>query len=217
MILLIGSEKGGTGKTTISTNLAVLAARAGADVLLVDTDPTTATTSWSAIPTELAHAPAITCMSKVGPSTGHDIVKMRDKFDHIIVDAGGGDSTELRTTMVIADKMVVPVKPSQFDVWTLSPMERLVYDVTAAVNPNLRPIVCLNLTDPNPALREAQEVLEYLSEFKMLRAARSLIHDRVPFRRAAREGRGVVELDKGENEKAIAEIEALFQEVFDDA
>ena len=39
MIILIGGEKGGTGKTTIATNLAALRAMAGRDVLLVDTDP----------------------------------------------------------------------------------------------------------------------------------------------------------------------------------
>ena len=39
MIVLIGCEKGGTGKTTIATNLAALRALAGRDVLLVDTDP----------------------------------------------------------------------------------------------------------------------------------------------------------------------------------
>ena len=39
MIVLVGGEKGGTGKTTIATNLAALRAMAGRDVLLVDTDP----------------------------------------------------------------------------------------------------------------------------------------------------------------------------------
>ena len=39
MIILIGGEKGGTGKTTIATNLSAMRALAGRDVLLVDTDP----------------------------------------------------------------------------------------------------------------------------------------------------------------------------------
>ena len=38
MIVLVGGEKGGTGKTTISTNIASLRSHAGKDVLLVDTD-----------------------------------------------------------------------------------------------------------------------------------------------------------------------------------
>ena len=38
MILVVGGIKGGVGKSTLASNLAVLAARGGKDVLLVDGD-----------------------------------------------------------------------------------------------------------------------------------------------------------------------------------
>ena len=50
MIVLIGGEKGGTGKTTIATNLAALRAMAGRDVLLVDTDPQGSASYWTTSP-----------------------------------------------------------------------------------------------------------------------------------------------------------------------
>lgn len=46
MIVLIGGEKGGTGKSTIATNLATIHALAGKDVLLLDTDSQASATFW---------------------------------------------------------------------------------------------------------------------------------------------------------------------------
>ena len=49
MIILVGGEKGGTGKTTIATNLAARLKDPGADVLLVDTDKQGSASSWAAM------------------------------------------------------------------------------------------------------------------------------------------------------------------------
>ena len=49
MILLVGGEKGGTGKTTIATNLAVKRLQASGDLLLVDTDKQGSASAWAAI------------------------------------------------------------------------------------------------------------------------------------------------------------------------
>lgn len=217
MIVLVGSDKGGTGKTTVATNLAVLCAARGQDVLLVDTDSNVSSTVWSSVreASERPNLPKITCMSKTGPSTGYDIAKLRDKFDTIIVDAGGRDSLELRAATMIADRMVIPVKPSQFDIWTLTPMEQMLYDARARGNEALRPLVCVNLASPNPSLREDREVREYLREcHQTLGVAQTTIHERVSFRRAAREGVAVCELAAGDNAKAAHEIQALYDEVF---
>ena len=49
MIVLIGGEKGGTGKTTLATNLAQMRAARGHDVLLVDTDKQESASSWASL------------------------------------------------------------------------------------------------------------------------------------------------------------------------
>lgn len=183
----------------------------------MDTDSNISSTVWSNVRSnsERPNLPKITCMSKVGASTGYDIAKMRDKFDTIVVDAGGRDSLELRAAIIIADRMVIPVKPSQFDIWTLTPTEQMLYDARARGNETLAPLVCVNLASPNPSLHEDAEVREYLREcHQTLGVAKTTIHDRVSFRRAARDGVAVSELAAGENQKAALEIQSLYDEVF---
>ena len=65
-IVLIGCEKGGTGKTTIAVNLAVMRALAGRDVLLLDTDQQGNASFWAQIRDENQVLPRIACVSKFG-------------------------------------------------------------------------------------------------------------------------------------------------------
>ena len=216
MILLVGSEKGGTGKTTLATNLAVMRAIAGRDVLLVDADRQGSASAWSATRNEYALEPIITCTVIVGRSTGHEIVKLRDKFDDIIVDAGGRDSVELRSCMVIADVMLTPVRPGQFDVWTFNTTDQLIHDARARGNESLTPIAVINAANPNPILKETANALELISEYDTFKAADTVIHERIAFRHAAREGCGVIELVEGESRKAIQELNNLYSEIFNE-
>ena len=66
MIILIGSQKGGPGKTTVAVNLAVEFARQGKDVCLVDADPQRSAARWHADREEQRHTPAIACVEKLG-------------------------------------------------------------------------------------------------------------------------------------------------------
>lgn len=214
MIILVGSEKGGTGKTTLATNLAVLRAMDGFDVLLVDADRQGSASSWSATRSEYALEPVVTCTGIQGRATGSEIVKLRPKFDDVIIDAGGRDSIELRSCMLIADVMVIPVRPSQFDLWTVSTSEQLINDARLRGNERLVPIVVINATSPNPVIRETEETLELLKDFDTFKVADAVIHERIAFRHAAREGCSVVELTEGDNRKATIEIRNLYNEIF---
>ena len=66
MVILIGGEKGGTGKTTIATNLAALRALAGHDVLLVDTDSQGSASYWASSRDEAGIKPRVACIQKFG-------------------------------------------------------------------------------------------------------------------------------------------------------
>lgn len=65
-IILIGGEKGGTGKTTLAVNLAALRALQGRDVLLIDTDVQASTSYWAQSRDEAQTRPRIACIQKFG-------------------------------------------------------------------------------------------------------------------------------------------------------
>jgi chromosome partitioning protein len=213
MILLIGGEKGGTGKTTLALHLAVMRCCKGRDVLLVDTDRQGSASAWCATREEHAILPRVPCVQKFGKSLGSDVLALAEKYSDIVVDAGGRDSIELRAAMTVADRLFIPIQASQFDVWTLAQMNALV-EQCSVINLRLRAFAVLNRASPNPSVRESDEAREALADYDWLRAARTVIRDRIAFRKSAREGRTVAELDNPDP-RAVSEMGALFEEIFD--
>ena len=149
MIILIGGEKGGTGKSTIATNLAAIRVNAKKDVLLLDTDKQTTATYWAAIRDEDKTLNRVACLQKTGGKIHHDLTELREKYETIIVDAGGRDSMELRSSMLVADKFFMPIRPSQFDVWTVEKIDSMVNEAHI-INDKLQAFVFLNLASPIP-------------------------------------------------------------------
>lgn len=211
MIVLIGTEKGGTGKSTIATNLAAMRAGEGYDVLLLDTDTQGSATYWSRIRDEAKKKPIIYCTQKFG-QVDNEVSKFTKKFDDIIIDAGGRDSEELRSSMLVADVVCIPLQPSQFDVWTLSPMETMVKKAKI-LNPKLQAFILLNKASPNPSVSEAEEAKEIISDLEHLGLAQSIIRDRIAFRKAARDGLAVPEMQPADP-KAVSEIEEVYKEIY---
>lgn len=211
MIVLIGGEKGGVGKSTLATNLAVMRVLAGHDVLLVDTDKQGSASSWAAIRDE-TERPRVPCMSKFGKSIQHDLLDMAKRYEDLIVDAGGRDSVELRAAMVVADVVYVPIRPSQPDIWSLETMEALVGQASA-INEGLQGVVLINGASPNPVVQEAAETRDLLTEFENLRLGETVIRDRIVFRKAFRDGLAVPEYLPVDY-KGTEEISAFYAEVF---
>ena len=216
-ILLVGVEKGGTGKSTIAVNLAAMRAIRGKEVLIVDTDPQESATIWGAARSENAISPIVTCVSLRG-KVGFDLVKLSNKFDTIIVDAGGRDSVELRQAMAVCSKMIMPFRPSQFDTWSLDKMSQLLKDIEEKSGERVNAFAMLNAVSSNPSVREADEMREVLAEYaESFPTLSSTLADRIAYRRAARDGMCVTELKKDFSDpKAMAELEKLYKEIFND-
>ena len=214
MILLIGGEKGGTGKTTIATALAVLRAQAGHDVLLVDTDKQGSATTWAAAREEASAQPRLPCVGMQGLTTAGDLRTMAVRFADVIVDAGGRDSVELRYALTVADRLYIPITPGQFDVWTLAKMAELI-EQARPFNEGLAGLVVLNRASANPVVGETREAGEAARETG-LGLARTPVRDRIVHRYAVRAGLCAIEY-RPEDRKASAELRALYAEVFDSA
>jgi chromosome partitioning protein len=213
MIVLIGGEKGGTGKTTLATNLAAKRARAGRDVLLIDTDAQGSANYWAQNRDESEARPRrVACVQKFGKGLRAEVEDLARRYQDIVIDAGGRDSVELRAALVVAEKAYIPIQPSQFDIWTLDRMDGLV-DGAQGFNPDLRAWVVISRVSTNPSVHESQDAQEILADFAHLALSGVLVRDRIAYRKAARDGLCVDEL-KPKDPKASEELEALYQEVF---
>lgn len=214
MIVLIGGEKGGTGKTTIATNLAAMRALAGRDVLLIDTDPQGSANYWALSRDKENISPRVACIQKFGKGLTNEVRDLEKRYQDIIIDAGGRDSVELRSALVVTEKAFVPIQPSQFDIWTLNQMEELV-ETAKAFNPELLANVIISRSSTNPSVHESDDTGKLLDDFDSLDLADVTIRDRIAYRKAAKDGLAVIEL-KPKDPKAIKEMESLYNEVFGD-
>lgn len=215
MIILIGGEKGGTGKTTLATNLAAQRALAGHDVLLVDADLQQSAFYWAQVRDEAGIVPRVACVQKFGKGLRAEIQDLAGRYEDIIVDAGGRDSIELRVSLVASGKAYIPVQASQFDIWTLDHMDELVA-TARGFNPDLRAFVVIMRASPNPLVSEAAQARAILPDYRHLEAAQTIIHDRIAYRRSSREGMAVSELSPLDD-KAATELVSFYKEVFDES
>jgi chromosome partitioning protein len=209
MILLLGGEKGGTGKSTIAVNLAVWLAKRGADVILVDTDRQRTASHWVDRRNQAGGLPVVHCAEKHG-NVFHSVRDLAKRYDQVIIDAGGRDSEELRTALVAAHLVYCPLKASQPDLETSVHMNELV-KLARGMNPVLQARAVISMGPTNPAITEAQEAREILTELPELTLSAVVVRDRKAYRDAMAEGKGVIELT---NDKAIAEIQQLAIEIF---
>lgn len=211
MIVVIGGEKGGTGKTTICTNIASMLAREGSDILIVDTDKQGSASAWAALRDENIKLKRIPCIQKFGSTISSEINDLRNRYDDIIIDAGGRDSVELRGSMAVADVIYIPIQASQFDVWTLGAMDSLITQVST-FNSHLKAIAVINRASTNPSVSETKETIEIFEDFNNLRISNCILRDRIVYRKAARSGLAVDELENTDP-KACDEIKKLLREL----
>ncbi|WP_103852210.1 division plane positioning ATPase MipZ [Burkholderia pseudomallei] len=210
MIVLIGGEKGGVGKSTLATNLAVHLAREQVDVVLVDTDGQATGARFVERRDEGGIQPAIPCVQRTGDvaATLRDLAK---RYQVVIVDAGGRDSRELRTALAVANLLLTPIRASQADLETLPNVNELI-GLARGLNPELKASAVLSMAPSNPVIREVEDARELLALFDQLELADTVIRDRKVYRDALLAGQGVVELS---NSQARAEIQLLAQEFFE--
>jgi len=212
MIGVIGGIKGGSGKTTVATNLCVMRANESRDVLLIDADDQETASDFTILRNDLRDGGAgYTSIKLTGAAVRTETARLADKYDDIIIDTGGRDTTSQRAALAVADILLVPFVPRSFDVWTLEKVAGLVNEMRAA-NPELAAYVFINRADPSG--RENAEATEMLKETEGLEFIDTPIGTRKAFGNAAAQGLAVTEL-RPQDPKATKEMQMLFRYLFD--
>ena len=211
MILTIGNTKGGVGKTTLALNLAVARARAGRDVLLVDGDRQASALTAVAARDQGGHLPALACAGyPEGRILRSQVQLLAPKYDDVLIDAGGRDSTALRAALTLCDVLLVPVVPRSLDVWALDDMVGLIEE-TVALRGELPALAALNLADPRG--RDNDEAAELVAGIPALTGVPTPVRRRKAVASATGQGLAAAEF-RPADPQAIAEMEALANAVF---
>lgn len=161
MMILVGGEKGGSGKSCLAQNLAVYFARdKEAIVLMVDCDPQRTTSDWIQARNTDPSLPAINCIQLYG-KIRNDLMSLNQHYDYVIVDCGGQDNLALRAAMSVADHVVIPLRPKRRDLKTVPHMEDML-STCKMVNPKLLASFliaqCPSLPNQSKRILEAKEV-----------------------------------------------------------
>ncbi|QLG13468.1 AAA family ATPase (plasmid) [Deinococcus sp. D7000] len=210
MIYVVGGIKGGSGKSTVATNLAVALARDGRDVLLVDADDQETATDFSAWRNERQGGKTgYTAVQLTGQAARQELQRLSGKFSDVVVDTGGRDTTSQRAALTLADVYLVPFNPRSFDVWTLEKVAKLIEEIRT-VNPDLKAYAFLNRADSRGS--DNDDAAEALRETDALEYLDAPLGNRKAYSNAAAQGLGVLELQP-RDPKATQEFERLYQQV----
>ena len=110
-VIVVANPKGGVGKTTLSTNLAGYFAARGHAVMLGDVDRQHSARTWLGL--RPAGLPRITSWE----ATHDDIVRPPKGTTHVVLDTPAGlHGKRLDEVMKLADKVLIPLQPSIFDI-----------------------------------------------------------------------------------------------------
>lgn len=216
MTISIVNEKGGSGKTTLAVNLACKLAQEGDEVLLIDADPQRSTEAFINIRTNENLPLLFNSVTKLGDGLAREVKSLSQKYDSLVIDTGGRDSKEMRQALAIADIIIIPSVPSQYDVVVLDKMISL-YDEVSAINPESRALIVIDKASPNPFLeKKINDLRNYIGEKNLenLHLMHSIIYEREAYKNATSAGMGITEFCKS-GEKAFDDFSRFYNELIE--
>jgi chromosome partitioning protein len=205
MIISAVNQKGGTGKTTVATNLAACFAAEGRDVLLIDADPQHSALDWRA--DRPADRPPVQTIGLPVRNLHREIDPFRRKYEVILIDGGGRVNATARAAVMVSDFVIVPTLPSKPDILSTQDFFKDVIEDVATIRDVQGAVLINQLQAGTVVSRRSEEYLKSLGYpiFK------TLLHQYVAYREAIAAGVSVIEYDQ--TSKAAQELAAFFDEL----
>ena len=196
MIICITTAKGGPGKTTTASNLAVCLAQDGHDVCCIDADEIMALTKWFSY----RDSGVEIHNSSMRGDISRSLKNIHSRYEIVIVDLHGGITPELITAMLVSDLLLCPMEPSQLDIDTLPDFFKEI-DKARLINSELEVRYFLSRCQPLTTMDNAIEVGEMLSEMEEVNLLKTRICINKRFIDAFPLGKGVVEMENADKAK----------------
>lgn len=115
-IIAITGKKGGTGKTTITGNLAAELAARGRSVLALDCDPQLTLANWAALGEGVLSRIVRAARVETPEQLMADVELAKDDARVVLIDTAPGEGDATLTAALLADLVLLPVGPSPFDI-----------------------------------------------------------------------------------------------------
>jgi chromosome partitioning protein len=205
-IIAVVNQKGGTGKTTVATNLAALFAHEKTEVLLVDADPQGSALEWQR--DRPAHLPQVSVIGLPAPNLHREIPRLQAKYPVILIDGGGRVTATARATVAVADFLLVPTMASIPDARSTQHFFQEVVEEVAAITGRVSGAILFTMVKTGTVFNiSGQGSIKDLG-YPVLDT--TLSH-RITYQEAIAQGMSVVEYDP--RGKAAEEVQALFREL----
>jgi chromosome partitioning protein len=195
-ILVLASQKGGAGKTTISAHLAVAAELAGSGpVILIDTDPQGSLSAWWN--SRKAESPSLAASTL--KDLPQKLVELSEAgFNLAVIDTPPAITAAIRDVVKLADFVLIPTRPSPHDL-------RAVGSTVDIAKETDRPFAFV-VTQAKPTARLTVQAVAALSAHGMVSPV--IIHDRVDYAGSMVDGQTVQEVDV--RSRSAEEVAQLF-------
>ena len=187
-VITFSNQKGGSGKSTLSANLAVLWSNSGYKVAVIDADPQKSLTFWLSERKKYYGADdiGINFQNFDIRNLAEEVKKIKRKYDFIIIDSPPAITFETLQIIKASNGVFVPVQPSPLDLMATLPFLQI------AREERKKPLIILNRVMPRAKLTDAMILRLRYSGAKI---ARSRISSKVIFAESFAVGRGVIDIN----------------------
>lgn len=121
-IISLLNPKGGSGKTTLSTQLVRAFHERGAKVLLVDSDPQGSASDWHAAREENP----IPLLAYGRPENMRALPGVAAPYQYVFIDGAAKLEGMIAAAVKVSDAVLIPVQPSPYDIWAASDLVDLI-------------------------------------------------------------------------------------------
>ena len=203
MITVIANLKGGSGKSTVTFNLGLWLQTKGQPVVAYDLDPQQTLSDVAEVRREEGYAPPLQ-VNQPRDSLLDDM-KYHPKQTQVLVDVGASNMHAMKQALSIADRIIIPVPPSQPDVWATQRFLNIVNEIECDNKPEMR--VFVNRADTHRAITESDETEAVLQQLPGVKLIPQRLHQRTVYRRSLSEGLSIFEISR--RSKAVDEFNRL--------